>query len=101
MQFAGRQLTSCLRNSFYIVDHYSCIVYSFLGLGKTVVSQIKGPQYRPQSTIVLVIGSSNTVPLILGNTEIKLNAVFKLARSCGADSGHGFWKLSLQKVSSK
>ena len=32
-----------------------------------VVSQNKGPQYRPPNTIVLTIGTEKRVPLILGN----------------------------------
>ena len=32
-----------------------------------VVSQNKGPSYKPQNTLVLVIGTPKMVPLILGN----------------------------------
>ena len=28
---------------------------------------MRGPQYRPQNTIVLIIGTPNKVPVILGN----------------------------------
>ena len=35
-----------------------------------VVSQNKGTQYRPQYTIVLVIGTPKKVRLILGNSHI-------------------------------
>ena len=34
---------------------------------EVVVSQNGGPQYRPQSTIILIIGIAKKVPLILGN----------------------------------
>ena len=36
-----------------------------------VVSQNKGPQYKPQNTIVLLIGTPKMVPLILGNSHIR------------------------------
>ena len=32
-----------------------------------VIYQIRGPQYRPQNTIILIIGTPKMVPLILGN----------------------------------
>ena len=35
-----------------------------------VVSQNKGTQYRPQNTIVLIMGTPKKVPLILGNTHM-------------------------------
>ena len=35
-----------------------------------VVSQNRGPQYRPQNTIVLIIGTPKMVPLILGNPHL-------------------------------
>ena len=31
---------------------------------------VRGPQYRPQNTIVLIIGTPKKVPLILGNPHI-------------------------------
>ena len=31
---------------------------------------MRGPQYRPQYTIVLIIGTPKTVPLILGNCTV-------------------------------
>ena len=31
---------------------------------------MRGPQYRPQNTIVLLIGTPKRVPLILGNCQI-------------------------------
>ena len=33
--------------------------------------KIGGPQYRPQNTIVLNMGTPKKVPLILGNPHIK------------------------------
>ena len=35
-----------------------------------VVSQNRGPQCRPQNTIILIIGTPKKVPLILGNPKI-------------------------------
>ena len=35
-----------------------------------IVSLNKGPQYRPQYTIILIIGTPKRVPLILGNPHI-------------------------------
>ena len=35
-----------------------------------VVSLKRGPQYRPQNTIILIMGTPNKVPLILGNPHI-------------------------------
>ena len=32
--------------------------------------KIRGPQYRPQHTIVLIIGTPKTVPLMLGNPHV-------------------------------
>ena len=32
-----------------------------------VVPKIRGPQYRPQNTIILIMGTPKKVPLILGN----------------------------------
>ena len=32
-----------------------------------VASQIRVPQYRPRSTMTLIMGTPNKVPLILGN----------------------------------
>ena len=32
-----------------------------------VVSKKRGPQYRPQHTIVVIMGTPKKVPLILGN----------------------------------
>ena len=40
-----------------------------------VVSQNRGPQFRPQNTIVLIIGTPKMVPLILGNPQIMLEHV--------------------------
>ena len=37
-----------------------------------VLSQNRGPQYRPQNTIVLIIGIPKKVPLILGNPQISM-----------------------------
>ena len=34
-----------------------------------VVSLNRGPQYRPQNATVLIIGTPNKVPLILGNPK--------------------------------
>ena len=34
-----------------------------------VVSQNRGPQYSPQNTIVLIMGTPKMVPLILGNPQ--------------------------------
>ena len=34
------------------------------------VSQKRGPQYRPQNTIVLIMGTPKRVPLILGNPQL-------------------------------
>ena len=36
-----------------------------------VISQNRGPQYRPKNTTVLIIGTPNKVPLILGNPYIR------------------------------
>ena len=36
----------------------------------TVVSLNRGPQYRPQNTIVLIMGTPKMVPLILGNPQV-------------------------------
>ena len=49
-----------------------------------VVSQNKGTQYRPQNTIVLIIGTPKMVPLILGNPQIYLHDVAKLASLCNS-----------------
>ena len=35
-----------------------------------VISQNRGPQYRPQNTMILIIGTPKMVPLILGNPQI-------------------------------
>ena len=35
-----------------------------------VVSQNRGPQYKPQNTIVHIMGTPNRYPLILGNLKI-------------------------------
>ena len=32
--------------------------------------KIRGPQYRPQNTIVLIMGTPKRVPLILGNPHV-------------------------------
>ena len=37
------------------------------------VSQNKGPQYRPQYSILLILGTPKMVPLILGNPHLKLH----------------------------
>ena len=42
----------------------------FIRANYMVVSQIRRPQYRPQNTIVLIMGSSKKVPIILGNPHI-------------------------------
>ena len=47
---------------------------------KLVVSQNKGTQYRPQYTIVLIIGIPRKVPLILGNPQIGLAGCIAGAR---------------------
>ena len=39
--------------------------------------QIRVPQYRPQYTIVLIIGIPTKVPLILGNRLMVLNQSIK------------------------
>ena len=41
---------------------------TIMGLYK-VVSHNKGTLYRPQYTIILIMGTLNKVPLILGNTH--------------------------------
>ena len=45
-----------------------------------VVSQNWGPQYRPQITIVLIIGTPTKVPLILGNPYIKNTKILCFCR---------------------
>ena len=46
-----------------------------------VVSQNMGSQYRPQNTIVLILGPPNKVPLILGNPHIDLKGIEKSTSS--------------------
>ena len=50
-----------------------------------VVFLNRGPQYEPQNTIVLIMGTLKKVPLILGNPQIShwhefLNAVWSVVR---------------------
>ena len=45
-----------------------------------VVSQKRGPQYRPQNTIILIIGTPKKVPLILGNPQVPLGRLRKPQR---------------------
>ena len=48
-----------------------------------VVSQNKGTQYRPQYTIVLIIGTPKKVPLILGNPHISRASLWRSERTGG------------------
>ena len=51
-----------------------CLIVSGKKKENMVVSQNKGPQYRPQNTIVLIkIGTPKMVPLILGNPYISFD----------------------------
>ena len=55
---------------------------------EVVVSPNKGPQYRPQFSIVLIIGARKKVPPILGNPQVMCHT-FSLsdskAGSCAND----------------
>ena len=46
-----------------------------------VVSLNRGPQYRPQNTIILIIGTPKKVPLILGNRHIGIILPCSLLRT--------------------
>ena len=70
------------RKSGVAHQHSVSRVFEALGLQRTqdmVVSRNKGPQHRPQHTIVLIIGTPKMVPLILGNPHIRL-IEFRLLR---------------------
>ena len=68
----------CILLDFGIISYYYMIlsydqrtVLDFeLMLYYMVVSQIGGPQYRPQNTIILIMGTPKMVPLILGNPHM-------------------------------
>ena len=46
-----------------------------------VVSQIRKPQYRPQYTIVLIMGTPKMAPLIVGNPHISCDFAADLCAS--------------------
>ena len=61
-----------------------------MGVAKSVVGKlgniwefpkIVGPQYRPQNTIVLIIGTAKMVPLILGNPHMVDSEVVEATKS--------------------
>ena len=47
-----------------------------------VVSQNKGTLYRPRYTKILIMGTLNKVPLILGNTQIGSSTFLLLKKDC-------------------
>ena len=62
--------------------HYSTILTigtrgcRFLKSSKWYFPKIRGPQYRPQNTIILNIGTPKKVPLIMGNPSNSLLATY-------------------------
>ena len=47
-----------------------------------VVSQNRGPQYRPQNIIILIIGTPKKVPIILVNFHLEIHCtVFRIQGS--------------------
>ena len=44
--------------------------------------KIRGPQYRPQNIIVLIIGTPKRVPLILGNPHLGFKGSAQIFPSC-------------------
>ena len=57
-----------------------------------VVSQNSGPQYRPQYTIVLLMGTPKLVPLIWGNPHMETGNKMGLVEGWGIqtwDALHG------------
>ena len=56
-----------IRSSFFGVPVRRMIVLWGLCCSYMVVSQNRGPQYGPQNTILLIMGTPRKVSLILGN----------------------------------
>ena len=50
------------------------------------VSQNRGPQYRPQNTIRLIMGTPKRVPLILGKYHVAADEESQAARRHNATS---------------
>ena len=49
--------------------------------GHMVVSQNRGTQYRPQNTIIHIMKTPKTIPLILGNPNIQQARAFHLGKA--------------------
>ena len=50
-----------------------CLEFAGWNIFYMVVSQNRGTQYRPQYTIVLIMGIPNMAPLIMGNPDIHIH----------------------------
>ena len=63
----GPNRTICQIEYFF---HQAEIMGTGMAVGIWQFPKIGGPQYRPQNTIILIIGTPKKVPLILGNPYI-------------------------------